>query len=164
MSFLNERLKSPMYGTRPLASTWTPLEMDVLQGAKVPRHTADVTQITLYTFAFKAAAVRVLGDLLMAHGELLPISVPGHEYYAYHATRHPDPRDPARADDPGFSFLEERLDGMDFFQLPRNLMYFASSAFLEVYDQHELTGLTFRERWPEAQQGPTLPALRIPTK
>lgn len=162
MKSLHDRLERGLVGRRPLRRRWEPPEMYVFQTGPAARPTADVTQITLVDKTFGSRAVAALGPMLLDHGELLPITGPEEAFSVHHFTRHVDPRDPLTAEAPGFTFVPERLAGLHYFRLPTILSTFVSDTFVRVYDEHLLTGLTFREVWPAAQRGPTRPAARKP--
>ncbi|ASN83140.1 hypothetical protein DFI_18235 (plasmid) [Deinococcus ficus] len=116
----------------------------------------DIVRAALPALAFSRAAAEHLRNYLLQHGELLPLTLDGEEeaYFIYHAVRHPRVMDPAREGDAGFHFRRDRIGGHHFFQLRRYTTFFVSDQFTEAYSTANLTGLKFREVWPEAQKGP----------
>ncbi len=109
-----------------------------------------------------AAAKHALGELLEAHGELLPLACDSTPYWAFNTTRMVDALDVdgsklLRASDSGrvllvtkHVFRPEALGRSAIFKLPqtpRGLIY-VGEAFVQLVRDTSLLGLTFQTIWP----------------
>ncbi|MBX3415939.1 MAG: hypothetical protein KF708_24875 [Pirellulales bacterium] len=144
---------------RPLAPTWQPVEVvESPQGKEEGLLLGDVTGVYTTVPAFNECAVDALGDLLRAHGELLPLIHPERKYYAYNVTSIVDALDEEASEVMyGQShdyflmihqhvFRPEALEGACIFRLPkmlRNAWPYVTEDFRQRVLDAELTGFKF---------------------
>lgn len=112
---------------------------------------------------FSQRAVEALADLLLAHGEILPLTCVEGAYFAYNVTRLIDALDLQRSDYHQFSsgvifdisrheFRPDRLRDAVIFKLPQmpGPGEFVTDVFVRRVEQARLQGFSLKEVWSEA--------------
>lgn len=163
--FVSERFK----GFRPrvfngakweplrLAKKWRPLKVQA--GKKslwhdFPRLNGD--------HAFSRRAVDALRDMLEPNGELLPLTTPSGEFYAFNPTTVADVLDRSAAvltwqsEDHDlalwvdyYAFHDDKLEGKDVFRIPEDFIsVFVSQRFVDRIESAGLTGFNPVKVWP----------------
>lgn len=150
------RLLDQFDGT-PLADSWTPLAVEVLDGHE-DWPTSDFPSLGRIP-VFGAHAVAELSDLVDGRGELLPLDFDQGEYFAFNVTRLSDALDEERSEFKYFSdgdvmdiksyeFAPERLAAETIFKLPQipEMYEFVTDVFVERVHERELTGFLFNQK------------------
>jgi hypothetical protein len=108
---------------------------------------------------FSQRAVDALGELLVQHGELLPLQIEGEQLYAYSVTRELAALDEEKSDLLRFPsgwimdveeyvFFPERIDKYPIFKLPNlRAEVFVTDSFVSHVRQSRLTGFAFERVW-----------------
>jgi hypothetical protein len=142
----------------PMKRKWTGREKFAFVPRRLPK--GDTPGLSSHIPVFNSKAVTVLGDLLKPSGELLPIICDEEKYFLFNVTRLVDALEEAKCElklfsDGGimdivrYSFLEEKLMGVDIFKLPQRPLgwVYATDAFVDGVRATKLRGFKFRLVW-----------------
>lgn len=152
------------FDRRPLAETWVPYEVKVLRDrAHRGRPPSDYPSLHGTMPVFSARAVEALRDLLEPNGEILPLTCPDGEYYAYNVLTVLDAFDEEHSECRRFTsgdimhvaqyaFFGEPLVGATIFKLTRlrRSRNMVTDAFVKRVTGAGLTGFWFVPLWSES--------------
>ncbi len=112
------------------------------------RSFVDHTRISLFQPAFSQRAVRVLEDLLLPHGEILPLIADAGKYYLYNILTISDALDLSKsiADFPVPPETKETAYGIAYYVFDEEKLKGQSIFRLRVYPQHVYVTETFKQR------------------
>lgn len=144
-----------------LADRWRPITVEEdREGSEEPLPLSDFPSLSPSVPVFSQRAVEALEECLVQNGELLPLSFPGGQYYAFNCMNTVDCLDYERSAIirvPGsgrifqierYVFLADRLVGTEIFRIPENSgPVFVTDAFARRVFQNGLTGFELLERW-----------------
>jgi len=143
-----------------LADQWKPIEMerDRFGSARV-LPASDFPALAPNVPVFSQRAVEALYECLTRNGELLPLSFPGGQYYAFICLNTVDCLDYERSSITRlpsggigrihrYFFLADRLAEAEIFRLPHySSLVFVTDSFVQRVLQHGLTGFEFVVVW-----------------
>ena len=137
---------------------WTVREKFAFVPRRLPK--GDTPGLSSHVPVFSSKAVTILRDFLKPNGELLPISCDGEKYFLFNVTRVVDALDEPKCelklfsdgeimDIVRYSFLNEKLIGVDMFKLPQRPLgwVYATDAFVDRVRAAGLKGFKFRLVW-----------------
>ncbi|SEM83736.1 imm11 family protein [Lihuaxuella thermophila] len=144
---------------QPLEHDWKPIEMFVPDAKKeLPK--SDFPNFLTDVPIFNQNAKNAFYELLRPNGEFLPVIIEGEKHYAFNTINRIDALDEEASDVKRFKssgrimkvikykFIPEKVQGQVIFKIPQDPgSVYVSNTFLAKYQEHELTGLMFREVW-----------------
>jgi hypothetical protein len=108
---------------------------------------------------FSSRAIHALGDLLEGHGEILPTTIEGEQYFLFNVTKVIDALDEANSEViryvgsakvlriPRYIFSAEKLTGIVIFKIPHFYRVFVTDSFVERVKSAGLKGFWFPRLW-----------------
>lgn len=149
-----------------LSGIWSPIAVEEdLYDLKEPLPRSDFPSLAAFVPVFSQRAVDLLEDYLAPNGELLPLSFPGGQYYAYNCTNTVDCLDFDRSAIVRFPssgriqriqryfFVPDKLAQTEIFRIPEGSSYvFVTDTFARRIFEHGLTGFRLPVVW-ESQLG-----------
>ncbi len=113
-----------------------------------------------YCLIFRTRALDALSEILLAHGELLPLECRGEDLVLFNATRVLDALDEQASDIARFPdgrimlierhvLLPDIVSGVDIFRLARDRTHsiYVSARFVDRFQAAGLRGLVFEKVW-----------------
>jgi hypothetical protein len=108
---------------------------------------------------FSSRAMRALRDLLEGHGEIIPMTIEGEEYFLFNVTKVIDALDEVNSEVikyfespkimriPRYIFSAEKLSGVMIFKIPNFYRVFVTDPFIERVKSAGLKGFWFPRLW-----------------
>jgi hypothetical protein len=146
------------FNGKPLKGKWKGDEKFAFVPGRLPK--GDTPGLSSHIPVFNHKAVTVLRDFLDQSGEILPIICDGEKYFLFNVTRVIDSLDGPNCElklfDDGeimyidrYSFIEQRLIGIDIFKLPQRPLgwVYATDPFVDRVRAAGLKGFEFPLVW-----------------
>jgi hypothetical protein len=148
-------------GRSPALDDWQPPAVAAVRDGSAGLQMTDFAVVWVEP-AVSRGAVEALGDVLRAHGELLPLLCPDGEYYAYNVTTLRDALDEEGSSVVRFTtgrvmridryaFRTDQLHDVEVFKIPQlpKAFVFMTGAFLERVRAAGMTGLDPELVWEQ---------------
>jgi hypothetical protein len=150
---------------QPIGAEWEPPLLRLHDDKRRPLPVGDFPSFIGTIPVFGERAVEALGDLLRAHGELLPIRTPSDTYYAFNSLKVIDALDEECSDIvpngrggilhiARIAFHADRLGAIPIFKIPETVRTFVTDAFVDRVKEAGLLGFRFDPVWPLPEPTP----------
>ncbi len=150
-----------------IGAAWRPLPVETYEEeVREKRLPSDCPGLFGSLPVFSLRAVKILQPILDGNGELLPLDFEQGEYFAFNITRVVDALNEAGSEIvrfpdgkkvlaiKQFSFVPQKLEGVDIFKLPQQPlgMAFVTDRFVQAVRQSDLVGFNFEWLWASEQR------------
>jgi hypothetical protein len=155
-----EKINREIDGTTK-SSSWTPMSVQLVKKDRgMSLNTSNAPWLGAHALIFRAESIPCVQDMLLNHGELLPLACRDENLFVYNVTNKIDALDEVASSLQRFgdgrvmfiknySFFDRVVEGIDIFKIPnlRVSPTFLSHRFVDKWNESGQKGLEFKQVW-----------------